>query len=167
MPAPPLAHLGHWYVSLPIFMGPVLLIAVALKIQTWRERKHGSDTSGKRSTLTITSDDRQKTTITITGPLDYPVLVELESALATVHTDTPAVTLDLRKLTDADQEAAWSLCDAISRAHRSRIHVLLAGSSPHAEPLARILAAEAIEISHAPLRPDPCTTLGPPTTHSP
>jgi ABC-type transporter Mla MlaB component len=167
MPAPPLAHLGHWYVSLPIFMGPVLAIALALKIQTWRERKHGPDSSGKRSTLTITSDDRQKTTITITGPLDYPVLVELESTLAMVDTDTSAITLDLRKLTDVDQEAAWSLCDAISRADRSRIHVLLAGSSPHSETLAPIFAAEAIEISHAPLRSDPYTTLGPPTTHSP
>jgi ABC-type transporter Mla MlaB component len=166
MPAPPLAHLGHWYVSLPIFMGPVLLIAVALKIQTWRERKHGPDTSGKRSTLIVTANDDQ-TTIAITGPLDYPVLVELESALATVHTDTSAITLDLRKLTDADQEAAWSLCDSISRAHRSRIHVLLAESSPHDETLARIFAAEAIAISHAPLRSDPCTTLGPPTTHGP
>lgn len=147
MPAPPLAHLGHWYVSLPIFMGPVLAIALALKIQTARERRRGPDTSGKRSTLTIASDDRRKTTIAIAGPLDYPALVELESKLATDCAQAQAITLDLRKLTEADQESAWSLCDAIGRARdTSSVDIRLDATAPSAETLARTLTSEGISV---------------------
>ena len=38
-----LAHVGHWYVSLPIFMGPVLLLVAWVYVGGWldkrRERK--------------------------------------------------------------------------------------------------------------------------------
>jgi ABC-type transporter Mla MlaB component len=156
MPAPPLAHLGHWYVSLPIFMGPVLAIALALKIQTWREHRRGPDTSGKRSTLTIASSEGLKTTIAIAGPLDYSALVELESALATNYAQTQAITLDLRKLTEADQESAWSLCDAIGRTRdTSSIEIRLGATTPSAETLVRTLTSEGISVStnqrHTPL----------------
>jgi ABC-type transporter Mla MlaB component len=148
MPAPPLAHLGHWYVSLPIFMGPVLLVAIALKIQTWRERHRGPDISGKRSTLTIAGGDERKTTIAIAGPLDYPVLVELESTLATDCAQAPAVTLDLRKLTGADQEAAFSLCDAIGRARdTSSVDIRLDATTPGIETLIQTLTNEGIAVS--------------------
>ena len=35
----PLAHLGHWYVSLPIFMGPVLLLFVWVYLGDWLEKR--------------------------------------------------------------------------------------------------------------------------------
>ncbi len=146
MPAPPFAHLGHWYVSLPIFMGPVLLIAIALKIQTWRESHKGPDTSGKRSTVATTTQDDQTATIAIAGPLDYPALVELESALGTLPADVRTVTLDLRRITTADQEAAWSLCDAIGRAARAdTIGVVLDPASPDTEIVSRTLLDEGVD----------------------
>jgi hypothetical protein len=152
MPIPPLAHLGHWYVSLPIFMGPVLLIAIALKIQTWRERRNGPDTTGKRSTV-ITTTDNQTATLVLGGPLDYPVLVELEAALSTLPPSTTAIMLDLLQLTSADKEAAWSLCDAIGRScDATKVIVLIADAAPHTKALSDTLQGEGIVISHRPLQ---------------
>jgi hypothetical protein len=34
-----LAHLGHWYVSLPIFMGPVLLLFAWVYIGDRRDKR--------------------------------------------------------------------------------------------------------------------------------
>lgn len=33
------AHLGHWYVGLPVYMGPVVLILAWLRYATWRDRR--------------------------------------------------------------------------------------------------------------------------------
>ena len=34
-----LAHVGHWYVSLPIFMGPVLVLFALVYIGDRRDRR--------------------------------------------------------------------------------------------------------------------------------
>ena len=34
-----LAHTGHWYVSLPIFMGPVLIILLWVYGGAWLEKR--------------------------------------------------------------------------------------------------------------------------------
>jgi hypothetical protein len=33
------AHLGHWYVGLPVYLGPIVLIVLAIKASEWRERR--------------------------------------------------------------------------------------------------------------------------------
>ena len=35
----PLAHFGHWYVSLPIYLGPVIAVALFLAVSDWRQRR--------------------------------------------------------------------------------------------------------------------------------
>ena len=42
----PIAHFGHWYVTL-LYMGPVVILVAALSIQSWREkrRKNSGDSS--------------------------------------------------------------------------------------------------------------------------
>jgi hypothetical protein len=41
----PIAHFGHWYVTL-LYLGPVIVLVVALSFQSWREkRRDGSDDS--------------------------------------------------------------------------------------------------------------------------
>lgn len=145
MPAPPLAHLGHWYVSLPVFMGPVLLLAIALRLQTWRERHRGPDRSGKRSTVTTTDDDRGSTTIAVTGPLDYPALLEIETELGKSAPDGE-ILLDLRQIAEVDQEAVWSLCDAIGRAHAAGRIAVLATSEANRRALTAICAEEGVEL---------------------
>jgi hypothetical protein len=39
----PLAHIGHWYVSLPIFLGPVAVLIAGVYIGDWRERRKQGD----------------------------------------------------------------------------------------------------------------------------
>jgi hypothetical protein len=34
----PIAHFGHWYVTL-LYMGPVVILVAALSIQSWREKR--------------------------------------------------------------------------------------------------------------------------------
>ena len=42
----PIAHFGHWYVTL-LYMGPVIVLVAALSFQSWREkrRNRGKDSS--------------------------------------------------------------------------------------------------------------------------
>jgi hypothetical protein len=37
--SPPLAHLGHWYVSTPIYLGPIVLVWLWVKLGNRRERR--------------------------------------------------------------------------------------------------------------------------------
>jgi ABC-type transporter Mla MlaB component len=146
MLAPPLAHLGHWYVSLPVFMGPVLLLVIALKVQTWRERRHRPDQSGKRSNVTTTHND-DKTILAVTGPLDYPALLEIEIEFSKTAPRTPKILLDLRRVTSADEEAAWDLCDAIGRT-RANSHIsVLISPRPAMHALRTVCAAEGIQVT--------------------
>lgn len=33
------AHLGHWYVGVPVYLGPVVLIFLWLRWVSWKERR--------------------------------------------------------------------------------------------------------------------------------
>jgi ABC-type transporter Mla MlaB component len=144
--APPLAHLGHWYVSLPVFMGPVLLVVIALKVQTWRERRYGPDQSGKRSTVTMTHSEDGKATITMTGPLDYPATLNLEVELAKIVHDTREIVLDLRQLKSADEQAVWNFCDTLGRTRTNNHISALIRPEPAMDPLRTICAEEGVEL---------------------
>jgi hypothetical protein len=37
------AHLGHWYVGLPVYLGPIVLIVLAIKVSEWREKRRRRD----------------------------------------------------------------------------------------------------------------------------
>jgi hypothetical protein len=39
------AHLGHWYIEVPIYLGPVLAIWVWLKVAGWRQNRREAPTS--------------------------------------------------------------------------------------------------------------------------
>jgi len=45
--APPLAHFGHWYVSLPVFMGPVVALFGYIYIGEWRNKRRERKKSKK------------------------------------------------------------------------------------------------------------------------
>jgi hypothetical protein len=36
----PIAHFGHWYVTL-LYMGPVVVLVAALSFQSWRDKRRG------------------------------------------------------------------------------------------------------------------------------
>jgi ABC-type transporter Mla MlaB component len=145
--APPLAHLGHWYVSLPVFMGPVLLLVLALKVRTWREAHGEPDHSGKRSTVALTHDrSHRRATITLSGPLDHPAMLYLEVELGKVAPDASEIVLDLHGVTAADEQAAWGLCDALGRARTAgRVSAIIA-PDPALRVLRSVCATEGIAL---------------------
>jgi hypothetical protein len=42
------AHLGHWYVGGPIYLGPFLLLGAWIKFAEWRDRRRGHTPSHDR-----------------------------------------------------------------------------------------------------------------------
>jgi hypothetical protein len=144
MAHPVFAHLGHWYVSLPVFMGPALLLIVFLKFQTWRERRERAAPSGKYSNVVGTREGA-RAVVAVQGPLDYPALVEIEVELGRLAADSLEVLLDLRGLTRADEDSAWQLCDVLARhgVQGCSLSAIL-GEDPVARPLSAALEAEGI-----------------------
>ena len=35
----PFAHLGHWYVGMPVYLSPVVIVFLLLKWSEWRDRR--------------------------------------------------------------------------------------------------------------------------------
>jgi ABC-type transporter Mla MlaB component len=154
MPPPIFAHLGHWYVSLPVFMGPVLLLLIALKIQTWRERRDGSHRSRKGLSVSVTREG-DKTIVAVSGPLDYPALVDVEVELGRADDSTPELLLDLRRVTSAEEQSAWLLCDALGQVHDSERVSVLVGPERGLRALKAVLVAEGVSIVEAALTDPP------------
>jgi hypothetical protein len=36
---PVFAHLGHWYVGLPVYLSPVVAVFLLLKVSEWRDKR--------------------------------------------------------------------------------------------------------------------------------
>jgi hypothetical protein len=150
MPPPIFAHLGHWYVSLPVFIGPALLLVIALKVQAWRERRQVSHRSGRRSHITVTRDCAT-TTIAVSGPLSYPAVLEMEVELGFKGELTRELVLDLRRCTTADTESVRCLCDALARSPaREYVVSALIRAEPSMRALTDALAAEGVRTLEAP-----------------
>jgi len=47
MMTPPIAHFGHWYISLPVFMGPVVALFGYIYLQEWRNKRRDRKKSKK------------------------------------------------------------------------------------------------------------------------
>jgi hypothetical protein len=45
---PPLAHLGHWYVSLLVFLGPVVVLLAFVYLGDWRQKRKAKDPDERR-----------------------------------------------------------------------------------------------------------------------
>ena len=137
------AHLGHWYISLPVFMGPALVLVVALKIQTWRDRRAVPEQIAKHSKV-IVSEDTETTIVEISGSLDYPAVIDVEVALGNMREDTHELLLDLSRLLRAETESVWLLCDAVGRGYPVEQVSALINADPDMETLRTALASEGI-----------------------
>jgi ABC-type transporter Mla MlaB component len=142
---PILAHFGHWYISLPTFMAPVLLIVIGLKVSAWRERRRlrAGDTSRLRVRV-ISTGDRE--TLTVSGPLDYPTVLEIEQKLGAAVRRAPEVLLDLSLVTSVAEELAWRIAEIIGEHDREGSVSVLIGSAPELEPLKKICAIEGVKM---------------------
>lgn len=142
---PVLAHLGHWYVSLPIFGVPVVLIAILVKGSELRERRRvlAGDTSRLR---VVVGQDRDQTVLSVIGTLDYPTLLDVEHKLELAVGRGPRVLLDMSAVGVAKEEFAWGLVDAINGFHAAEI-TLLIGSAPGLHALGKIAKLEGVKLA--------------------
>ena len=143
---PILAHFGHWYVSLPTFMGPVVIIAATLKVSAWRERRRArdGDTSHLRVALT---QDHDQAVITVTGALDYPALLDIEQELGAAVDHAPRVLLDLSRVTSVEEDSAWSVPEIISGVdRRAEIVAVAVGSAPALRALRKVCTLEGVKL---------------------
>jgi hypothetical protein len=143
--APILAHFGHWYISLPTFMAPVLLIVIGLKVSAWRERRRVRAGDTSRLRVQVTSGEDQET-VTVSGPLDYPTVLEIEQKLGEAVRCVSEVLLDLSHVTSVAEEIAWRIPEIVGEHDREgRVSVLI-GSAPELESLRKVCAIEGVRV---------------------
>jgi hypothetical protein len=141
---PVFAHLGHWYVSLPVFGGPVVIIAIFVKLSERRERRRArdGDTTHLRVVAT-TGDDR--TTLNVNGALDYPALLDIESEIDAAVRRVPQVLLDLSSVTSVEVDVAWGVSEVINAVRGADVAVLI-GSRPALRPLREVCTLEGVKL---------------------
>jgi hypothetical protein len=107
---PLFAHLGHLYVSGPLFGGPVVLLAIAIKVAGWRERRRVASGAAPTESRVTATRDGDRTVIAIAGPFDYPAVLDIEAELRSASEQgTSAALLDLRRITEVDEQSAAEL----------------------------------------------------------
>jgi hypothetical protein len=148
--APILAHFGHWYISLPTFLGPVVIIAVVVKTAERRERRRAQDGDSSGVRVAVTECD-ERTVLTVNGALDYPTLIDIEHELGVAVRRDPHVLLDLRNVTAiAEEDFAWSVADALNSVEGADVTVLI-GSAPALHALRKMSAVEGIRLLDDPV----------------
>jgi ABC-type transporter Mla MlaB component len=143
---PIFAHLGHWYVSLPVFGAPVVIIAVAVKVSERREhrRARAGDTSHLR---VVVKDEDDQTILTVRGTLDYPTLLDIEHELDRVVPHASRVLLDLSNLTEVEkEECAWNLTEIVNCVEGAEVSVLI-GDAPALQELSKVSALEGLKLA--------------------
>ena len=144
MPPPILAHFGHWYISLPTFMGPVLMIAVWLKVTTWRDKRRGDD--GRHPGVWTTREE-DRTILTVRGPLNFPALLDLEAELGAATTHSARVLLDLRQMSSSEEESVCRLPEIVDEWRDDTEITVLLDRVPAQQALRKACAIEGVEIA--------------------
>jgi hypothetical protein len=141
---PIFAHFGHWYVSVPTFMTPVVILAVCVKVSERRALRRAREGDTSRLPVLVTEQD-DRTTVAVQGSVNYLTLLDIEHELgAAVARDLP-ILLDLREAEPAEDEFAWSITEVLRSTEDADITVL-AGSAPAFDELRKICALEGVRI---------------------
>jgi anti-anti-sigma regulatory factor len=148
---PVLAHLGHWYVSLPVFGGPVVFIAIFVKLSERRERRRARRGDTTHLRVTVTSGD-DRTLLTVNGALDYPTLLTIEAEIEAAARRAPHVLLDLSKVTSVEVDFAWGVTEIINAVRGAEVAVSV-GPAPELRPLREVCTLEGIKIVDATVAP--------------
>lgn len=141
---PILAHFGHWYVSLPTFLTPVLIVVIAVKTSERRARRRAreGDTSHLRVVVTERDDG---TTLAVQGALDYPTLLDIEHELGLAAGRDLPVLLDLRQGIPDDEQFAWSITEVIRAVEDADVTVLV-GSAATMHELSKVCTLEGVKV---------------------
>ena len=143
---PILAHFGHWYVSLPVFGAPVVIIAVAVKLSERRERRRvrSGDTGAMR---VISEQEGNRAVVRVRGSLDYPTLLDIERELERVAVGASHIVLVLSELEEIEDERfAWDLAEVVGRVAGAEVTVLI-GDAPELEELRKVSALEGLKLA--------------------
>jgi hypothetical protein len=141
---PVLAHFGHWYISLPTFMTPVVLIAIWVKVSQRRAVRAARENDTDRLPVAVTERD-DGTTLVMSGTANYLALLDLEHELGVaVGRDLP-ILLDLRRATSAENEFAWSITEVVRAMEGADITVLV-GSSEEQQDLHKVCNLEGVRV---------------------
>jgi hypothetical protein len=144
MYTPIFAHLGHWYVSLPVFGAPVVVLAVVVKVSDRRARRRARVGDTSQLPVVVTHGGG-RTVLAVKGALDYPTLLDIEHHLGIAVTSDPRILIDLRNVTTVEEDLAWSVTDAINSVEGSEITVLI-GSAPALHALKEIFTHEGVKV---------------------
>jgi len=139
------AHLGHWYVSLPVFGAPVLILAVVVKVAERRDRRRAREDDTSRLRVLV-SEGEDGSILTVNRRLDYPALLDVEAEIGAAVRRSPRVLLDLSKVTSVEAEAAWSVTEIVNDVGGADVAVLI-GSDPALRPLRDLCALEGVTIA--------------------
>jgi hypothetical protein len=141
---PVLAHFGHWYISLPTFMTPVVLIAIAVKVSERRARRAAREGDTGRLPVAVT-EGADRTTLALSGRVNYLSLLDLEHELgAAVGRDLPIV-IDLREAAPDEDDFAWSITEVVRTVEDADITVLV-GSSEAQRDLDKVCKLEGVQV---------------------
>lgn len=144
MYTPILAHFGHWYVSLPTFLTPVLIIAIYVKVSERRALRGAREGDTSRLPVVVTEQD-DRTTVAVKGAVDYLTLLDIERELGVaVGRDLP-VLLDLRGAQPTDDEFAWSIIEIVRTIEDADITVVV-GSSEALHELSKVCKLEGVRV---------------------
>jgi ABC-type transporter Mla MlaB component len=141
---PIFAHLGHWYVSLPVFGAPVVIVAIAVKVSERRERRRARAGDTSRMRVIVEQEDG-RSTLTVRGALDYPTLLDIEHELERVAPGAQ-VLLDLSRLTKVEEDFAWNLAEIIKREQGAAVTVLV-GEASALQDLSKVFALEGLKLA--------------------
>jgi anti-anti-sigma regulatory factor len=146
---PVLAHLGHWYVSLPVFGGPVLAVVIFVMLSQRAERRRVRDGQTGHLRVAVANHD-DSTVLSVEGALDYPTVLTGESEIEAAAHRTPRVLLDLSKVTSVEVDLAWALTEVIQAVKGAEVTVVV-GSDPALRPLRDVCELEGIALSPGPV----------------
>jgi hypothetical protein len=141
---PVLAHFGHWYISLPTFMTPVVLIAIAVKVSERRALRAAREGDAGRLPVAVTEGEG-RTTLALSGPVNYLSLLDLEHELGVaVGRDLPIV-IDLRSAAPDEDDFAWSITEVVRTVEDADITVLV-GSGEAQRDLGKVCKLEGVQV---------------------
>ena len=141
---PILAHFGHWYISIPTFMTPVVLLAVAVKVSERRTMRRASEGDTSRLSVVV-SQQADSTILTVTGDVSYITLLDLEHEIGTAARRDLPIVLNLRDAKPTEGDFCWSVIELIRATEDAEITVLT-GTGETLDELRKVCELEGVKV---------------------
>jgi hypothetical protein len=141
---PIFAHFGHWYISVPTFATPVVILAIWVKVSERRALRRAREGDTSRVPVVVT-EQQNRTTLTVQGEVSYLTLLDIEHELGVAAARDLPVLLDLRGARPTEDEFAWSIVEVIRTIEDADITVLV-GSAEALGELSKVATLEGVRV---------------------